>query len=113
MSRDWRGFLEDMLASCEHSISFVAGMDFAGFCRDQKTRSAVQREIFVIGEAAKQLPIEVRTRYPDVNWRGLAGLQDVLAHQYFRIDDAIVWDLLVNELPLLLTKLKSIDASEP
>lgn len=70
VSRDWRGFLEDMLASCEHSISFVNGMDFAGFCRDQKTRSAVQREIFVIGEAAKQLPIDVKTRYPDVNWRG-------------------------------------------
>ncbi len=67
----------------------------------------------MIGEAAKQLPIEVRSRYPDVNWRGLAGLRDELAHQYFRIDDAIVWDLLVNELPLLLTKLKSSDATEP
>lgn len=112
MSRDWRGFLEDMLDSCERALAFTAGMDFAAFVSDQKTRSAVQREVFVLGEAAKQLPVEVRHRHASVNWRGLSGLRDVLAHQYFRIDDAILWDVVANELPGLLEKLRRIDATE-
>ena len=53
MSRDWRGFLDDMSESSERVLSFVHGLDFAGFVADAKTRSAVQRELFVIGEAAK------------------------------------------------------------
>ena len=113
MSRDWRGFLEDMMESCVRAISFTANMDFDSFCSDQKTRSAVQREVFVLGEAAKQLPEALRDRYREVNWRGMAGLRDVLAHHYFRIDDAILWDVVRNELSGLLEKLRRIDASEP
>ena len=113
MSRDWRGFLDDMIEASERIVSFVRGLDFAGFVADSKTRSAVQRELFVVGEAAKQIPPEVCAREPAIDWRGLAGLRDILAHHYFRIDDAIVRDVATNEMPLLITRLRALTASLP
>ena len=101
MSRDPRGALEDMAEACERAASFVAGMDFAAFVADAKTRSAVQRELFVLGEACKQLPADLLEGHPEVPWRAISGLRDVLAHQYFRVDDSIVWDVTQNELPRL------------
>lgn len=87
------------MESCARAIAFTANMDFGTFCSDQRTRSAVQREVFVLGEAAKHLPEAIRARHGEVNWRGMVGLRDVLAHHYFRIDDAILWDVVRNELP--------------
>ena len=113
MSRDWRGFLDDMIESSERAVSFVRGLDFTSFVADAKTRSAVQRELFVIGEAAKQIPLEVRTCEPAIDWRGLAGLRDLLAHQYFRIDDAIVWDVVTSELPGLAVRVRALAARLP
>ena len=113
MSRDWRGFLDDMVESSERVLSFVRGLDFAGFVADAKTRSAVQRELFVIGEAAKQVPADVREREPAIDWRGLTGLRDILAHQYFRLDDVIVWDVVTNEMPGLAVRLRALVASLP
>lgn len=113
MLRDWRGFLEDMIEACDRAVSFVQSMDFAGFVGDAKTRSAVQREIFVLGEAAKRIPVDVRHRHPGVDWRGAAGLRDILAHQYFRIDDAIVWDVVSNEMPRMVVALRAVAAAEP
>lgn len=113
MLRDWRGFLDDMIEACDHAMSFVEATDFNDFLRDAKTRSAVQREVFVLGEAAKRIPVDVRARHPGVDWRGLAGLRDILAHQYFRIDDTIVWDVVMNEMPRLVTHLRAIAATEP
>jgi uncharacterized protein with HEPN domain len=112
VSRDWRGYIEDMQEACEHAIAFVEGLDLGGFTRDAKTRSAVQREIFVLGEAAKQVPAAVQDRHPEVDWRGIAGLRDILAHHYFRIDDAIIWDVVAHELPKLQLQLRKIVATE-
>jgi uncharacterized protein with HEPN domain len=102
-----------MIESCDRAVSFVHELDFAGFVRDDKTKSAIQREIFVLGEAAKQIPEAVKARHVEVDWRSLAGLRDVLAHQYFRVDDAIIWDVAVNELPKLQSLLRAMAATEP
>jgi uncharacterized protein with HEPN domain len=102
-----------MIESREHAIDFTRGMELAAFVADARTRSAVQREVFVLGEAAKRIPPEVRGRQPAIDWKGLAGLRDILAHQYFRIDDAIVWDVVRNELPRLLPLLRGLVEAEP
>lgn len=67
----------------------------------------------MIGEAAKLIPAVVRDRHPEIDWRGLGGLRDVLAHQYFRIDNAIVWDVVSRELPQLVVLLRAVAASDP
>jgi uncharacterized protein with HEPN domain len=73
---------------------------------------AVMFNLFVLGEAAKGIPADVRARYAAVEWRGIAGLRDVLAHEYFGVDHEVVWDVIATELPGLIERLGEIIASE-
>jgi len=62
---------------------------------------AVIRNLEIIGEAAKMVPESIRTRFPLVEWKKIAGLRDILAHHYFEVDLDIIWDILQNKLPEL------------
>jgi uncharacterized protein with HEPN domain len=68
---------------------------------DDESLSIIAWSLLVVGEAVKALPAEMTGRHPDVDWRGLAGLRDRLAHQYFRIDQVPLWNILVYDLPPL------------
>jgi uncharacterized protein with HEPN domain len=105
VSRDWRLYLDDIVSSSEKIGRFIEGMCSESFIADEKTRAAVEWHLFVIGEAAKHLPESERQLYPDVEWRKIAGLRDVLAHGYFGIDDEILWDVVKNKVPVLLAQL--------
>ncbi len=69
---------------------------------------AVVRNLEVIGEAVKQLPHDVRSASPDVEWQKIAGLRDILIHAYFGIDVDIIWDVVSNKLPALETQIRRI-----
>jgi len=70
------------------------------------------RNLTIIGEAVKNLPNELRARYPDVEWRKIAGLRDIVVHEYFGIDEDILWDLIQNKIPNLLKSVEQILAAE-
>ena len=59
------------------------------------------RNLEVIGEAAKMIPEAIRVEYPNIEWKKIAGLRDILAHHYFEVDLDIVWDIVQNKLPEL------------
>lgn len=90
MPRDYRVYADDILEAIEKIQRFTMGLDQEGFSKDEKTFDAVIRNLEVIGEAIKKFPEEVRTRYPSLEWRKIAGIRDILVHEYFGIDVDIV-----------------------
>jgi len=62
----------------------------------------------ILGEAAKGVPEDVRARHQEVDWRAIAGLRDVLAHAYYALDDATLWDIIQSKVPRLLDHLDRI-----
>lgn len=70
---------------------------------------ATARSLEILGEAAKKIPLEVRTQHPEVDWKGIAGLRDVLAHAYFGIDDVILWEIVTVKVPQLAEQLEHIE----
>lgn len=101
MSRDVRLYFEDIVTAYEKIERYTAGMTFEGFEGDERTFDAVVRNLEVVGEAAKRIPDEIKEQLPELEWRKVCGLRDVLAHGYFGIDAAIVWDVVSRKVPEL------------
>lgn len=108
MSRDVRLYLDDIQASCEKILRYSQGLNFEQFVSDEKTFDAVVRNLEIIGEAAKHIPPVMRTRYPDVEWAKIAGLRDIVVHEYFGLDEDILWDVVQNRIPGLLGQIRQI-----
>lgn len=108
MRRDVRVHIEDMIASAQRAIGYTGGLSFEEFKGDQKTLDAVARNLEIIGEAAKNVPDDVRRRFPQIEWKSMAGLRDILIHVYFGVDEDIVWDVVKNKLPGVLTSLREV-----
>ncbi len=99
MKRDYSLFIKDILNSIDKIESFIEGMDFEEFMKDEKTKSAVVREIEVIGEATKRIPDSIRERHKDLPWVDMARMRDKVIHFYFGVDYEIVWRVVKDRLP--------------
>ena len=108
MPRDYLHYIQDMLAAIGKIEKYVNDSDFETFCADEQLIDAVIRNLEIIGEAAKNVPSEIREKYPDVEWKKVSGFRDVLAHSYFGVDLEIVWDIVKNKLPALAESLSVI-----
>ena len=90
MSRDYKVYLEDILEAICKIHEFATGMSLDALSKDAKTLDAIIRNLEVIGEAVKHLPEPIRNRQPNVEWRKIAGLRDILIHEYFGINVEVV-----------------------
>ncbi len=111
MSRNYLLFLDDIRASCKRITRHIGSMTQEEFLADEKTYDAVLRQLTLIGEAAKQIPQDVRERYPAVDWKGIGRFRDLVIHHYFGVDDKIVWNAASAEVPTLLADLTDKTAS--
>lgn len=109
MKKDPRVYLAQILERAQLIDEFT-GRDRARFLGDRMVQEAVLHQLTIIGEAAKRIDEDYRSAHPDIPWRGLSGLRDVLVHQYEGVDAARVWDAIERELPAIRS---SIDALLP
>ncbi|MBE0433176.1 DUF86 domain-containing protein [candidate division WOR-3 bacterium] len=108
MKRDYKLLIEDILDSMNKIESFIGAMSFDEFMKDEKTKSAVVREIEVIGEATKNIPETIRKRYGNLPWVDMARTRDKIIHFYFGVDYDIVWRVMKERLPELKTSFEKI-----
>lgn len=69
------------------------------FAEDDRTVDAVVRNLEILGETARQIPPDIRERYPEIPWRRVIGLRNIVVHEYFDVDVAIIWTIVQENLP--------------
>jgi len=109
--RDSRQYLEDILEAAMRVEKYLQGMTEEAFRSDARTVDAVVRNLEIIGEAIKRVPDPVRIRHPEIEWRRIGAMRDMLAHAYFSVDLAIVWDAATRKLPELRMHIAKLLAS--
>jgi uncharacterized protein with HEPN domain len=112
-SRDWRERLEDICEAAERIVQYTSALTLDAFCSDQIVIDAVIRNLEVIGEAARHIPIDVEVLHPEIPWAAMRGMRNVLVHDYFDVDLSIIWKTAREDIPGLPSLLHSILDGEP
>lgn len=108
MSRDPRLFFDDIGRRCEKVLALSADMTVDSFSADELRHEALLRHMTIIGEAVKAIPDDVRNEAPEIPWRKIAGLRDLLVHVYFGIKDDIIFEIIQRDVPVLLDTCRSL-----
>ena len=108
MKRDLRLFIEDILTSIKLIENYIGNTSKEDFGNNQELKDSTVRRLEIIGEAVKNIPDNFREKYPDISWRKIAGLRDIIIHAYFNIDLDITWEIIKKDLPDLKMKILKI-----
>lgn len=87
---------------------FVTPLDFDEFRQDLKTRLSVERSLEIVGEAANHISQELKDRHPEIPWRQMSDLRNVVSHEYFQIRQEIIWQVATDEVPRVSAQLQQL-----
>jgi uncharacterized protein with HEPN domain len=106
----------ELLADTKEAVirvnDYIENLSYEQFLEDKKTQDAVVRNLEIIGEAAKNISEELKTSYPQIPWKDLAGVRDKLIHHYFGVNFDIVWNIVKQELPQVFSQIEEILKTE-
>lgn len=112
MSRSLSLYLNDILNSIAKIQKYTRDFDYDDLINNEQVVDAVTHNLLIIGEAVKQIPDYYREKYPDIEWRQIAGLRDVIAHTYFYINPKIIWNIIQDKLEPLKKRIQLICEEE-
>jgi len=108
MKRDSSVLLKHILESIDTIESYLNNQTKENFLDSKLLQDAIMRKIEVIGEAVKSISEEFKNSYPDIPWKKIASMRDVLIHEYFNVDTQLVWTITQKELPVLKNQIMDI-----
>jgi len=108
MKRNIRLYLQDIWESIVAIENYTQKLTENEFHNNMQAQDAVVRRLEIIGEAVKNIGKHFKEKYPVIEWKEIAGLRDVLAHEYFGVRLDRIWDIVVKDLPKLKDKIKAI-----
>ncbi|MGI0482274.1 DUF86 domain-containing protein [Geminocystis sp. CENA526] len=101
-------YLGHILIETLFIIEVSEGVDKESFLVNPILTRAFLRSLEIIGEATKKLPHDFRQQYPEIPWKKMTGMRDKLIHEYFGVDYNLVWDVIINDIPLLHQQIQAI-----
>lgn len=113
MKRDFRVYIEDILECISKIEEYIKGVSEEDFYKNTQIQDAVLRRLEIIGEAVKKIPEEVRSNYPEIPWKEMAGMRDVLIHEYFGINMKRTWKVAKEDVFDLRGKIQKVKSSLP
>ncbi|MBU0459270.1 MAG: DUF86 domain-containing protein [Nanoarchaeota archaeon] len=108
MKRSLILFLSDILQNIAYVETFSKGLTKEKLEKNKMKESALVRCLEVIGEAVKNIPQPFRDKYPEVQWKKIAGFRDVIIHAYFQVDLDITWRIIQKDIPILKKQIQKI-----
>ena len=100
--------LEDIIESAGKILQYTKGISFEEFSKDNKTVDAVIRNFEIIGEASNLLPDEIKEKYSEIDWHRIRGFRNRIVHDYFGVDLQIIWKIIFDLIPGLITEISKI-----
>ena len=108
MSQKPLDYLRHVIDEADYLAVEAESLSHEDFLKDETRKRAFVRSIEIVGEAVKQVPPALRELHPNVEWKAIARMRDKLIHHYFGVDYDIVWDVVVNKIPVLRNQIAAI-----